>query len=274
MSLPRPLVAVLLLAAPAAAQAAHPAPAVPPLPASQAEVRFDSSGLAGTRLVNRTYHHVTLPGSTGGARELLLLQETDVAVRRDREGAAGTVRVRALAPQGRRFTRPVWTVAADGSEVRTDFDRFLRVTLPGCCTALSTHGWYALADGRAVTSFTTEPLLLPGRAVDDDAFAVFHSSWGAAPPPELRPEDEVLGVLRLVAGGRVSDRVVLAGDSGLGGDVRLSLEHSPGRDGTPGPWVVLRFGGSDTLRIPVRGGRFDVHAAELPEGVALERRTR
>lgn len=266
--------ALLLLPAAAHAQAARPAPTVPPLPASTAEVRFDSTGLAYTRLVNRTFRHVTLDAAApdGAPRELLLLEEVDAAVRNDREGVEASVRVRAFAPQGRRFTRLAWTVAAPGHALAADFGRFLRVTLPGCCAALPTHGWYALDTGGAVTSFTAEPVLVPADAPEDAVFAVFHSAMAATPPPELRDAGEVAGVLRLVVNGRVADVVTVASTAEVGGDGILALELPAGDGAAASSRVSLRFGGGETLRLRVRGGRFDLQGADLPQGFAVERR--
>ncbi|HEX6037875.1 hypothetical protein, partial [Longimicrobium sp.] len=253
--------------------------AAQPWPAPSAEFRASSSGgISAERVRSTTLARVTLAGDVNG---LLAIDQEQWSDAED-EDQGGTIRVRALGWDGAAFTRPMWTVESAADRWSLEPFGYLRLTRYGCCDMDVTHTLYDLATGQEVAWYTDgPPLTLYGQA-GGPVLVAFESPRSTRVPEGL-DASEVQGRLRLIRGTAVADEVVIAGSGetetgyvspdGLFCDARgrIQARAPDGVSDETGFAVCYQFEGGAWAVIPVRGGRFDVHAATLPQGIALVR---
>jgi hypothetical protein len=250
-----------------------------PWPAPSAEFRAGAGGaLAGERIRSTTLARVTLAGDVNG----LLAVDQEQWFDADQEDQGGIIRVRALGWDGAAFTREMWTVELQADRWSLEPYGYLRLTQYGCCDMDVTHTLYDLATGREVAWYTDgPPLTLYGQA--GGPILVAFESPRSTRVPEGLDASEIQGRLRLVRGTAVVDEVVIAGSGetetgyvspqGLFCDAegRIQARTPDGASDQTGFTVCYQFEGGTWLVLPVRGGRFDLHAATLPQGIALVR---
>lgn len=269
-----PLAAVLLATACVTSVAA-----AQPWPAPFATFRPNGQGgIASERMRVTTLERLVLPGDTN----VLLVISQNTWADAEEEDQGGTIRADAMGWDGRAFTRSMWTVEIAADRWSLEPFGYLRLTQYGCCDLDVTHTLYDLRTGREVAWYTDGPPLTLWGGDGGPVLVAFESPRSTRVPEGL-DASEVQGKLRLVRGTAVADEIVIAGSGetetgyvspmGLFCDAegRIQARAPDGADDDRGFFVCYQFEGGAWAVIPVRGGRFDVQAATLPQGIALVR---
>lgn len=250
-----------------------------PWPAPTAEFRPGASGgVSAFYIRNTALEHVVLPGS----RDVLLSVEQKTWSDADEEEHGGTIRVHARGWDGTAFTREMWTVESAADRWSLEPFGYLRLSQYGCCDLDVTHTLYDLATGREVAWYTDGPPLSTWDREGRPVLIAYESPRSTRVPAEVDPL-AVQGRLRLIRGAEVADEVVIAGSgetetgyvspTGLfcDGEGRIQQRAPDGMDDDSPLHVCFQFESDAWARIPIRGGRFDLEGATLPQGIALVR---
>lgn len=286
---------VALAAGLTAATTANPALAKEPSFTAQSSASVSGEGEdAVMRIVNATYAFEILfePGS-GELVDLLIEQRLSVEQPRMAEAPVSELVATARSEAANGFSRKLWTITDNANDGALMGD-YYRTTLYGCCGAENLYRHYWGWSGKLAFLASTDPVF--AAIPNTPTTRVFgYVSANTFDGLDLERWPNGAGIVTLVDGEKVVDRLLFEAEPGSnyqwtpaitlvdparedGGMTADTLDlwaanGNPDPAGITGFAMVLNWESQsgEVARLPVVADRFDLAAAQLPEGLTARR---